>query len=723
MKKIWFLVLVGFLVTQPTQAQKKKDKDKKGGVPEWVSKPGTYEDKIVAAGIGEGLSEQVAKSEAETDARKKIAQVLETQVKSLTTNFMEEAATTTGQGSSAANQEYFSEITQTMTNITLKNVIIEEYYPPKGEKNGKKIKFYAKAVLGKTDFAAKFKDQVSSDAAAGKIAGIKLSADQAIAALNKALGKWDSGGEETAVVEKKDVKSTAGTGSAGNTGVVMSDIGMKKDVATQTKGKANYGDWQKSLPNRPSRAGYYQGLGISDVTKDQSADEQKAESEARAQVIRSIRSEITSKVTSEMSETTKNGASDYNESFNSVTESFSQETLKNLIVEFYTDKKAKKRYAYCEISIEEVNRQFAERLKKAINVAKTYYMAAKTAESQGDCHVALTQYLEGAKEVVIAEAINKEPIEGDIDGSGKLVSVKATFDTQLKNLLGKMRIEVVSGDQQRAVKGEPLAQPIVARLVCDHTGTGTPVKNAILVSSVVEPSVAKIDPNAQTDVGGNASFSVHSVDNVNPSGINKIRISLGAKEFEAFASFLPGAMEKAKSVAKDFTFNAKGSSITKIAILIFEENIGKPQNNSIIEGDIVKQLVTNKFKVIDKNEVYRAINREQAKQSAESNDDKVANAIKSIADVLVIGTAKAMESVGGSDNPYGGGSGNRVSAWADCSIRVIDLETGKTITSSDLQREKGISVGAAEKAGIIALQNISKKASKEILDGMNQALK
>ncbi|HNC50583.1 MAG TPA: CsgG/HfaB family protein, partial [bacterium] len=186
---------------------------------------------------------------------------------------------------------------------------------------------------------------------------------------------------------------------------------------------------------------------------------------------------------------------------------------------------------------------------------------------------------------------------------------------------------------------------------------------------------------------------------------------------------LPGALEKAKTVFKDFSFSARGSSVSRIAILIFEENIGKPQSNSIIEGDIVKQLLASKYKVIDKNEVYRAISREQAKASAESGDDAAANAIKSMADVLVIGYAKAMESVGGSTNPYGGGTSNRVSAWADCSIRVVDLETGKVLASSDIQREKGLSVGAAEKAGIIALQNLSKKASKEIVDNMNAALK
>ncbi|HNE83998.1 MAG TPA: hypothetical protein PLG25_08985, partial [bacterium] len=110
------LIVAALLPMDQAQAQKKKSKDdkksksKKGGTPEWVTKPGLYEDVIVAAGIGEAMSEQAAKSEAETDARKKIAQVLQTQVQSLTTNFMEEANTTTEAGSTGAAQEYFSEI-------------------------------------------------------------------------------------------------------------------------------------------------------------------------------------------------------------------------------------------------------------------------------------------------------------------------------------------------------------------------------------------------------------------------------------------------------------------------------------------------------------------------------------------------------------------------------------------------------------------------------------
>ncbi len=159
--------------------------------PKWITKPGLYEDVIVAAGLGEGLTEQKAKSQAELDGRKKIAQTLQSQVKSLTTNFMEEAGTTTEQGSETAAQEYFSEITQSMTDVTLSGATLEEYWPPMGEKTGNKMKIYAKMVLKKSALIDQFKKQVQADIAQKKIKNVKASADAALKALDNAVGKWE----------------------------------------------------------------------------------------------------------------------------------------------------------------------------------------------------------------------------------------------------------------------------------------------------------------------------------------------------------------------------------------------------------------------------------------------------------------------------------------------------------------------------------------------------
>ncbi len=173
-----------------------KETAKGSKVPKWISKPGLYEDAIIAAGLGEGLTEQKAKAQAELDGRKKIAQALQTQVKSLTTNFMEEAGTTTEKGTESAAQEYFSEITQTLTDVTLSGATLEEYWPPMGEKSGNRMKIYAKMVLKKSSLVDQFKQQVQDDIAKKKIKNVKASADEALKALDKAVGKWEKTAEK-----------------------------------------------------------------------------------------------------------------------------------------------------------------------------------------------------------------------------------------------------------------------------------------------------------------------------------------------------------------------------------------------------------------------------------------------------------------------------------------------------------------------------------------------
>jgi hypothetical protein len=160
------------------------------GAPQWVSKSGIYEDAIVAAGLGEGLDERTAKTKADLDGRKRIAETLQIQIKNLTTSFMEEAST--GKVSESVAQEYFQEVTQSVTNVTLSGAQIEEYWPPFGQADGNRIKIYAKVVMKKNAMIDEFKKKVKEDVAAKKIKGIKDSADEALKALDHAISKWET---------------------------------------------------------------------------------------------------------------------------------------------------------------------------------------------------------------------------------------------------------------------------------------------------------------------------------------------------------------------------------------------------------------------------------------------------------------------------------------------------------------------------------------------------
>ena len=187
------IVLAAFIACSGGGSTTKKESSK---MPKWISKPGLYEDAIVGAGIGEGLTESKARSQAEQSGRKKIAEVLQSQIKSLTTNFLEEAGTTTDKGATeSAGQEYFQEITQSLTNTTLSGAQIEEYWPAMGMKEGNKIKFYCKVILKKNAFVEAYKKQVQDDLAQKKIKNVKASADDALKALDKAVMKWEKGAE------------------------------------------------------------------------------------------------------------------------------------------------------------------------------------------------------------------------------------------------------------------------------------------------------------------------------------------------------------------------------------------------------------------------------------------------------------------------------------------------------------------------------------------------
>lgn len=163
----------------------------KNKAPEWISKAGLYDNVIIGVGIGEGLNEQKAKAQADVNGRKRIAETIQTQIKSLTTNFMEEAGTIDEKSKTAAAQEYFQEITQSITDVLVKGAAVEEYWPPYGEKTDNRIKFYAKVVFKKEALADEFKKKVQSDIAEKRIKAVRASADDALKALDKAIGKWE----------------------------------------------------------------------------------------------------------------------------------------------------------------------------------------------------------------------------------------------------------------------------------------------------------------------------------------------------------------------------------------------------------------------------------------------------------------------------------------------------------------------------------------------------
>ncbi|KAB2878948.1 hypothetical protein F9K33_11320 [bacterium] len=162
------------------------------GIPSWISKTGLYDRVIIGVGIGEGTSVQIGKSRAQIAGRKKIEETIQKMIKDLTSNFMEEVSAIGEEKiTDVTTQQYFQEIIKGITKALLKQASVMDYWPPNGEMTGNRIKFYAKIVLKKESLADEFKKKVQSDIAEKRIKAVKANAEDALKALDKAIGQWE----------------------------------------------------------------------------------------------------------------------------------------------------------------------------------------------------------------------------------------------------------------------------------------------------------------------------------------------------------------------------------------------------------------------------------------------------------------------------------------------------------------------------------------------------
>ncbi len=206
--RILFLSMIALLAIALVNhdAMAKKKKRGKNDPPEWVNKPGLYEDVIVAAGSGDGFKEENAITKAELDGRVKIAQVLGTEIKNMTTAFNEEANTTTAEGSTGAAQDYMSSITQAITKKYIEGSQSEEYWPLRPLEKGKDGKYhvYAKMILKKSNVVDMYKKEMQKAIVEDKIKGVKMSADDALKSLDKAIGAWEKKSNNGALDESTE---------------------------------------------------------------------------------------------------------------------------------------------------------------------------------------------------------------------------------------------------------------------------------------------------------------------------------------------------------------------------------------------------------------------------------------------------------------------------------------------------------------------------------------
>jgi hypothetical protein len=151
--------------------------------PGWVTHPPRAADTIYGIGyVNIGPNVVLARQKAEDAARQQIGKVIDTRVKSMMDQFMQEHQDLVNT-SSTTSANFTRSVSRSVSQATLSGVQIEEVWQDLANNI-----MYAKAFVTKTDVV----QQVKNNAAAQKQAAfLEQKTDEALKTLDKSLDSWD----------------------------------------------------------------------------------------------------------------------------------------------------------------------------------------------------------------------------------------------------------------------------------------------------------------------------------------------------------------------------------------------------------------------------------------------------------------------------------------------------------------------------------------------------
>ena len=471
--------------------------------------------------------------------------------------------------------------------------------------------------------------------------------------------------------------------------------------------------WARHLPDLPARPGFYQGLGSARSSDDVDADWAAASGHARSQVLQQIRVVVNNKVVSKIEEKTSAQQASISEAFSSTTDQIATGTLENVPTERWFDEDNKVLYAYASISKLEVEEKFEEVLAAATASAKVYHDAAAQALAGGDSYLALSNYLQAIKGVVLAELYLNKTITGDVRGSGGKVPVLPVLQSEMCSLLGNVKFLVTGGNGQQAERGRSLALPLSGTVLIRTAAGDVPFRNAALAAAYLPPGAGSLSPISRTDDEGRFQLSATEV--TGGEAVSKIRVSIALPGFDILAQKLPDATRCLSDTYVDFSYHLKTRANVTIAMHIVEYNLSKKRAKSSVQEEIQRQLLNDRYAILEESQVFQHVPEDKLNSAAQSGDfQSVVAGLSRIADVIVVGLVSTEQRT----NPTAGiffSSGTAV-------VRAIDAKSGQVLASVSLDNEK--EGGASyEVAGMRVLQKMGKKIGEELKDSFDGVMK
>ncbi len=437
--------------------------------------------------------------------------------------------------------------------------------------------------------------------------------------------------------------------------------------------------WASELPNLPQRPGWYQGLGVTKVTGDESADWNDASGKARAQIAAQIRVRISSSVMHAIQETSSGTGSTVADAYASTTEQLTSATLEGIVLERWFDEDTGTLYAYGAISQAEVERRFKERMEDALASARVYHAGARKALERSDPFSALGQLLEAMKVVSLAEATLDRTISASLEGSEDPVPVLPVLQTQVCGVFSRLQFEILGGDNQDAERSKALPLPLQGRLMFRSDRGVYPVRDAVLTAAFVPPAAGRSAQDVRTSATGDFTLPVMEI--LSGEAVNRIRLTLGLQGVAVLAAQSPELTRCWSTAYVDYTFRMRSRTNISVAIRILETNMGVPRAKSTVQEGIQKQLLGNRYSIVDDSRALAGMSTSEIQGILESGSyNDIVAAVGKHADIAILGEVSTAER----SNPYPQmyfGSGRVV-------IRIIDCKTGKLLGSVNLENEK-----------------------------------
>jgi len=450
--------------------------------------------------------------------------------------------------------------------------------------------------------------------------------------------------------------------------------------------------WINQLPDNPL---LYQAVGVASSEGNPQENWKSAEQNARAELAARIEVQIFQVLTSMVNAQSKDEQETISASFRKVTKSVVSQSLPDSrIVARYNDPKSGEYWVLAAIDRDVIERLMSERVQKSKDLLLSHYQTALKKLKEKDIFSAFEEY---AKALTAANNDHMQFVRLDLNGDGTEEYPLPFLQREVKDILDRVQMEIVSGDEQTGTQGEGLAVFFVLKVFYKDEKPlrpggqiEIPLNNAPITFEFIRGD-GGLDADVLTDERGIAKSKVYSISFATGMNIVEARLNLS----------VAGLIKEYKKVSRRFTFKSQSPQENiAIAVKLIEKGTGI--SSPIVATKIVEALAENRYQVKD----------------IKLDDARIENLIKGGSlepkpkvDILIVGK---IETAFSSDN-----RGYFLSYRANGVIKAVEIKKGKVIFALDIANVKGFG-NTKEKASLNALTEAAAEVAEDVIEKLKK---